>query len=70
MIVPFTFLTPSQENELVPGEVYPCPHNVHSERDRLGKGGNGTVVKFPLGGTEYALKQVRSVCVVYIFGWS
>jgi len=42
------------------GESYPCPHNV-PEKDKLGKGGNGLVVKFYLGGSIYALKQVRNL---------
>ncbi len=52
--------THTQRSELMPGDIYPCPHNVAHvpDRDRLGKGGNGTVVKFSLGGKEYALKQV------------
>ena len=49
----------SQGSDLIPGENYPCPQSV-PDRDKLGKGGNGTVVKFPLGGTEYALKWVST----------
>lgn len=44
---------------LTPGEVYPYPYNIDTfKRDKLGEGGNGKVIKWPLQNREFALKHV------------
>ena len=36
-------------------------YNELTKYDRIGKGGNGIVIKFPIEGVYYALKYVSSI---------